>query len=269
MTIQTLAAPLGDIKRAGAGVGISLTTTAARTFIPRGTRWISLEPRNLSTAVVAYVAFNPYLTILKTTDLLAAIANTTDLSEVAQDNATGTAMTLSSMDTLANLGAIYVGSDIPFEGVNIDVSAANGNASVLTVAYWNGAWTSTSATDNTASGGATFAVDGSVTWTRPTDWLKRKLNEIVTGVDPSFGYAVARQMFWTRWVVSAALDSSTTTLAWLAINRTDNFASLVSGETIEQSIQVGRPGGYVSFDALTDAGTANLVCKVGGAYGNA
>lgn len=273
MATQTLAGPLGDIRQLGADGGVALSTTVARTFIPPGTKWISLTARNFTTAVVAQYSFNPWLTIFKTTDDLVLETNLTDYSDNAQDNSDTTDVTLSSLDTAANGDALYVGAEIPFEGVYADVDAANGTASVLTINYWNGtAWTDTSNTDSTDSGGVTLAVDGANTWTTPTDWVKASIYEIQTVLDGNenstlrnFGL-FRHPLYWTQWTVSAALDSSTTLNSMLAIRRASaNYAELIEGQVLEQAISVG-PGGYISFDARTDAGTGNLVATVAGRF---
>ena len=201
---------------------------------------------------------NPFLIIFKTTDALVLESNLTDYSDNAQDNSTSTDVTLSSLGTAAQGDFLYVGAAIPFSGVAIDVDAANGNASVLTVKYRksDNTWADTSATDGTDSGGATFAVDGSVTWTLPTDWITAKLKE--TG-DTNLNLGVATQeLYWTRWEVSAALDASSTLNSMIAINRDATYAEIPAGMFWQEAVTVG-PGGIYSITALTDAGTANLI----------
>lgn len=106
-----------------------------------------------------------------------------------------TVATFNSM--VATNDFIYVGCDVPFRGVYINVVNANGTASVATWAYWSGAaYTDLSATDNTASAGATLAIDNSVTWTMPTDWAMTTVN----GTGPHF---------WVRMNSSAGTDSAT------------------------------------------------------------
>ena len=138
-----------------ASKGLSLSTTAARAPLPFGTDFISLVGTSYSTAVVSRILLNPWLIIKKTADLL--VTEPTDYSKEAQDGSTSTSVTLSSLDTFANGDALYVGSHVPFGGVHVDVDAANGTASVLTVKYSknDGTWADISATDNSASGGAT------------------------------------------------------------------------------------------------------------------
>ena len=258
MTTETVAAPIGEVRAAStAGGGTALSGTAARIVLPIGTRWVSLTPRNFSTAVVAKFNLNPWLTVLKTTDALASAANLTDYSNNAQDGSTSTDITLSSLGELLAGDALYVGASVPFGGAVADVDAANATASALAVHYWDGsAWTSITPTDGTASGGAAFAQDGSVTWTVPTDWVAGSLKDITgSAINNNL---LEQSFFWTRWSVSVALDSSTTLNSLIAINRDTTYGELVSGQAFETACFVGT-GGISSVTTLTDAGTANLI----------
>ena len=259
MATEILNAPLGEVRAAStAGGGTALTSSAVRISLPRGTKQMTLIPRNFSTAVVVKWNKNPYLTIFKTSDLLVDQGNITDYSDAAQDGSTSTSVVLSSIDTAANGDFLYVGSPIPYSGTAIDVDAANGTASVITVKYRksDNTWADISATDGTASGGASMAVDGNVTWTVPTDWISAKLRE--TG-DTKLNIGLGTQdLFWTRWQWSAALDSSTTLDSMIAINRDTTYAEIPAGMWWSEAVTVG-PGGIYSITALTDAGTANLI----------
>lgn len=268
MATEILAGPLGEIRAAStAGGGTALTTTAGFIQIPTGVRHLMITPRNFSTGVVAQIALNPYLVVIKTADALATAP--TDYSENAQDGSAATDVTLSSLDTAANLDFLYVGSHLPFRGVVCDIDAANGTASVLTVKYWQDAapdaWTDITATDGTTSGGATFAVDGNVTWTVPTDWLKASLLTIAD-TTLSFPYA-GLPMYWTRWEVSVALDSSTTLNSMLSMNRSTAYWELLSGQPLEERITKGL-GGIGCVEALMNAGTGNLIVNAASGAGS-
>ena len=239
--------------------GTALSTTATVIGLPTGTTNITLLPRNFSSPTSVWKwAKVPWLTILKTTDALATTTNLTDASVNAQDGSVSTSVTLSSLSTLANGDALYVGSYEQFRGVNIDIDAANGTASVLTVDYWDGdTWADTSATDGTTSGGATFAIDGSVTWTVPSAWAKVSLRRAApTNVNSPM--LIEPNMYWTRWSVSVALDSSTTLDHMLALSRSTAYAELLQNNGWEEALQVG-PGGYAAIEALVSSGTANLI----------
>lgn len=257
MATETIAGPYGEVTAAStAGGGTALTSTAVRIVLPLGTKHIDLVPRNFSTAVVVQWLKNPWLTIFKTADSLAT--EPTEYSVEAQDGSTSTSVTLSSLGTAAQGDYLYVGSHVPFSGVSIDVDAANGTASVLTVRYRKNddTWADTSATDGTDNGGATLGVDGSVTWTVPADWKSARLFD--TG-DTDLNIGLGKQeLYWTRWEFSAALDSSTTLDSMIAINRSTTYHEIPSGMAWKEAVTVG-PGGISSIQAKTDAGTANLI----------
>ena len=94
--------------------------------------------------------------------------------------------------------ALYVGCDVPFRGVYINVINANATSSVATWSYRkaNNTWADTSDTDNTISTGATLGHDDTVTWAVPSDWIKYI-------VPDTFGAA----LYWVRLTVGATLDS--------------------------------------------------------------
>ena len=260
MATETISGGLGEVRAAStASGGTALTSTATRIVLPFGTKQITLIPRNFATAAVVKWNKNPWLTVIKTTDALAT--EPTDYSYEAQDGSAATDVTLSGLSTAAALDFLYVGSHVPFSGAQIDIDAANGNASVLTVKYRksDNTWADISATDGTDNGGAAFGIDGNVTWTVPTDWITARLFD--TG-DTKLNIGVAKQeLYWTRWEVSVALDASTTLNSLLAINRDTAYAELIATTGWQEAVTVG-PGGIASITALTDAGTANLVVDI-------
>lgn len=249
-----------EIQLAGADKGVALSTTAAFTLVPDGTQQIELLLRNLSTAVVGKWVTTPYLIVLKTTDLLAAVANVTDYSTAAANATTGDVV-LSSLDTLANGDALWVGSHVPFRGLNVTITAANGNASVLTGTYWDGsALTDISLTDNTVSAGKTFGsvTTATITWTVPTAWAKAALSAIVSPTDMAIPYR-DEPLYWARLVVSAALDASTTLASMQAMSRSTAYANLIAAPPGFAFRCFKGPGGISGIEALTDAGTGNLI----------
>ncbi len=260
--------PFGEWRRASAAIGNAITAgaTAATAFcaFPTGSQYVAIEGRNYAaTAVVISYAFNPWLRVLKTTDSFATTTGVTDYSVVAQNNKPVTgAVVLSS---LATTGALWVGAELPFRGVFFDVQATNSNTSTMVTAYWSATGptmaTLTSA-DGTFSGVATFNVDGGATWTVPTDWTVGTLRTISAAIN-AIPYS-AESLYWVKFTVSAALDTSVTMDQVLALNRAavGSGASLTTGRPgIEMILPTGA-GRWGCVEAVTDVGTANLLVSV-------
>jgi hypothetical protein len=262
MPTEILAANLGHQRLAGASKGVALTTTAAFTPFILGTEHVALMPRNFATAVVARYALCPYLVILKADSSDGLNTTPLDYSTVAQDGSTATSVDLSS---LAAGRYVYVGSAVPFRGVNIDVDGANSTGStVLTASYWNGAaWTDTSDTDGTISGGISLAQDGSVTWTVPATWVSASLAKIFASTSSPIAAAFKwrdTSMYWTRWEWSQDMDAAVTLDHMLGINESTAYAEVPTGVATEARINHGfGTTGVGGVEALTDAGTANLL----------
>lgn len=260
---QTHPGPLGEIRAVStAAGGTSLSTAAAYVALPQGTAHLLLTARNFSTAVVAQILKNPYLVVLRTQDNL---ATATDYSEAAQDGDASTEVPLDDQDTAANGDYLYVGSHVPFAGVSVDVSAdsneANGTESVLTVNYWNGAWTSISATDNTKSGSTSLAQDGTVTWTVPTAWKLASLIDIANPVPGAHVPQRDRKLYWTRWQWSVALDALVRLDAMLAINRSTAYWEMIANQSLELRCVRGV-GADGCIQAKCNDGTASLIVNV-------
>ena len=92
--------------------------------------------------------------------------------------------------------AFYIVGDQVFEGVKMNLTNMNGNASTLTAKYWTGsAWAALSGvSDGTSPSSKSFGQAGNITWTLPQNWD-------ITTVDGNVGWAV--QFTW-----SADFDSS-------------------------------------------------------------
>jgi len=155
--------------------------------------------------------------------------------EVSDGNSTTVAV-LDSLNTLANFDAVFIGVPVPIDTITWTVSAANGNAAVAQIHYWNGSFSAVAGfTDNTAAGGATLTASGTMTFTLPTDSVPN--------------YMFGENMFWYRVsLASGALDAEVE-------------VSAVTFETDWQSIQNvwdGVPIDVIEaqyFDAsLSDAG---------------
>lgn len=115
-----------------------------------------------------------------------ASATFTDMPN-AYDGSSASAHTLA---TFADGERMYIVSDRKFNVVAFDFGATvNNNAATMAASYFNGSdFTTLTITDGTASGGATFAVDGSISFTPPDDWEPCTVNDqtgYVIILDPS------------------------------------------------------------------------------------
>ena len=250
--------------------GTAVTGVVTFGLLP-GTQYVKIHSRAFSTAVGLQYALNPYLAVLKTTD---AGATWTDYSSAAQDEDADTHVDLSSLSTLVNGDAVYIGATTAFRGLDVDVDGANGNSSVLTASYWNGsAWTYTSDTDGTISSGKTMGQDGTITWSVPSAWSAGSLNNILQNLDgggsfqstaaaaPQYGY---QDLFWVRLEVSAALDSAVTLDSIHALAGSTAYAELTAGDNvIELAANYGEFG---AVELTVTTGTVNTVVTVGGKF---
>lgn len=82
---------------------------------------------------------------------------------------------------------------------------------------------------------------------------------IVVTVNPSTPQSAVTHepLFWTRWSVSVALDTSTAS-AMYAANRSTAYGELLAGQPFEQTIKTGM-GGYGCVEGVMAAGTGNLI----------
>ena len=265
MATEILSGPIGEVRAASAANGgTALTTTAGYIQLPKNTRYIYLIPRNFGAALVVKYALNPWLWVLKTADSMASVP--TDYSEFAQDGDAATDVDLSSLDTLANGDSLWIGSHLPFRGVYCDIDTTNGTGTTsLTVVYWQGNTLLTiSPTEGTKST-TSFDQDGGVTWTVPSGWQSATLEDIcrAMGMPLTNAEFPARRekLYWTRWTVDAALDSTTTLNSMVAMNRSTAYTEIPVGLSWEGAVHRGT-GGIGCVEALTDAGTANLIINV-------
>jgi hypothetical protein len=254
----------GGEMRVSVTAGTSLTTTASYTQLQPNTQRVFVTPRNFAdSAAIIKVAFNPYLCVLKTLDTMAT--EPIDYSSEAQDNSTDTSVDISSLNTVANGDFLLIGAHVPFRGVDCDVDSDNSTASVtLTVSYWKGgSWVDTENTDGWSA--TAFDQDGLTYWTVPANWYASTIRDMYPNC-PLFKYTNER-LYWTRWEVDTAIDSSVTLDAMLAANRSTTYGEIIEGQMISKNVFHGV-GGCGCIEALTDTGTANLVvnCFTGGKF---
>ncbi len=262
--VKTIPAELTELRAAStANGGTALTSTLGLISIPFGSDYISITPRNFSGCAVVRYLLNPYLTIFHTRDSGVSV---TDISDEMQDGDT----TASNFDDfpVAGTGYLYVGAPIQFRGVKVNVGSSNqaNNNVVITVKYWDGGgWTDISDTDGTIGGTASsFYKDGDITWTVQDAWVKAALNEIGDTL-PRTAPNLGQPMYWTRWQWNAVFDSDTDVLELQALNRVTTYAEYIEGQTVEVMTAHKR---LACVEALTNAGTANLVVNVGSLVGS-
>lgn len=278
MATDTYPAELGEVRAAStADGGTALTTTAVVVALHPGTRRVWLEARNYSTAVVVKFALNPWLVCLRVTDASAADWTALDVSDSAQDASTATTCGFSSQGTGAQSAYYFIGSHYPFRGVAVDIQATNSTANTtLTVKYWNGAWTDITASDGTAAAGVSFAQDGQVTWTVPSDWTRATLRTTMSSTLPAASVVHQRdELYWTRWEFDEVLDASVTANSLLALARNTSYAEIKldtttggAGTPMHFAVTRGKYG-VGCIEALTNAGTANLIVNCAAAPNDA
>ena len=144
-----------------------------------------------------------------------------DYTEEAIDNSATTYIVLDSLGNLADNDAVFIRTQLPCQDINLTVSSVNSNGCLLGVYYWNGAWTTVSGlSDGTASGGATLAQSGSVTWTAPTDELPH--------------YQFGRSGFWYKFYIYTSTDANTKLL--LHCNGTDASTTFTDSSTSAHTV---------------------------------
>lgn len=114
----------------------------------------------------------------------------------ATQNDTADDVNLATIFATPGTDALYIGSTQPFRGTFIrQLDTVSSAASVLSVAYWNGAWQSLTISDGTIHAtGKTFSGGGSVTWTMPVDWATRVVN-------------ASDALYWVKLTVTAVPTS--------------------------------------------------------------
>jgi hypothetical protein len=136
----------------------------------------------------------------------------TDVTDAAIDD-TEDDVTLSDIFATFGTDTLYIGSLTSFDGLDVSMlGTLNANAATLTVKYSGPTgWTSLTNTDGTASSGKTFGKSGRITWTQPSDWQRRTLDNSVDAY------------YWIELSVSAALTSGTSVGQLLIIKPPDGL----------------------------------------------
>jgi hypothetical protein len=120
---------------------------------------------------------------------------------------------LATIFTTFGTDKLYIGHAGEFDAIQVQMLAAlNAIASVMTAKYsGSGGWTSLTITDGTSNSGKAFGKGGRITWTMPTDWQRRTLN------NSSDAY------FWIELTISAALTASTAASQVLVVKAPDGL----------------------------------------------
>jgi len=86
---------------------------------------------------------------------------------------------LAAVFATAGTDALYLGSTRQFRGLSVRMHAGvSAVAALLTVSYWNDAWTPLTIVDGTQKAvGKSFSGGGAVTWRPPSGWVTRKIND--------------------------------------------------------------------------------------------
>jgi hypothetical protein len=256
MGTETYPGRQGDAYRLStAAGGTAITSTEKGLQIAPGMQYLELITRNYaSSAVVMAVGMSPWLTVIRTTNSL--IDGNTVYDEEAQ-YVGSSVITLSDQSTAGNGDFFYVGAERPFKGVIVDVTATNSASTIITVKYWNGsAWADISDTDGTISGGVSLAQDGIINWSVPAAWAKTTLKASGDTSLTSSAEAL-RNLYWTRWEWSVALDSSVTLTSLIA---QPEFAEpeYPSGLVKELDFATGF-GHHGGLTVKMNTGTGNLI----------
>ena len=258
--------------------GTPLAPPASRTdYIPiaaagklAGVGTLSVTMRNFAGGAIAVQLFlNPRVTILVVNDSF--VASPTEESDAAQDGDAATDVTLSALAALP-AGAIWVGVKRPIRGLVADVDGANAVAATLAALYWNGsAMTAVaSLSDGTANGGATFAVDGEITFTVTADCTVARLLDILS-LDPKTSSPASDpilhdEMLWLRLSVSDVLTNPTTLNSLMAINRSTDESEWLEGQVVTfDGVMTGRDG-LGCIEAHVDQGTANIIANINAVF---
>lgn len=135
----------------------------------------------------------------------------------------------------------YVGLDHPFETIFFDIVTA-GAGVTLVPEYWNGStWTSLTATDNTTN----LTVDGTVTFTAPTNWQTTAVN--------------SQTEYWVRFRSSTQVTTAPTAYSVSPTTGTRFSVFAQSGDSTNPSLYVNDVG---NVGVGTNAPTTRL--SIGG-----
>jgi len=163
----------------------------------------------------------------------------TDVSKELTDfHANTKTITLPAAD-----GALYLGSDLPFNHRFIDINTVNANTSVLDVKVWDGSTfvAVVDTIDETDSAGVAFAKSEILSWTkdRDTSWTREDTTEDI----PELSTITIYDLYWAK--ITWSLDLNALTLNYIGHNFTsdDEFGSLyptLNSSNVKDQFESGK-----------------------------
>lgn len=178
------------------------------------------------------------------------------------------AVTVTTLGAMTSSDYLYVGVKRPIGGIVIDIGAtANAVTSTLSGQYLDtdGVWqTLTIGTDGTASGGATFAVDGDILFTVPTDWRAFELSRVLSNVT---GAPNEGRLYWLRFSTSATFTAgvvlaNATPLAQVKPDTSTNTAEtggIYLKAAVEYTMDISKEVGSIEVESQTGSATTARV----------
>lgn len=249
--------------------GDSVTLAAAVAFAtvrgkPPWANAVEIEAASATLEAIT-VAFTPKIEKVFVYDAsLGAAARWSDLTKALTDRDTGTDSG-AALNAFQTADRIYIGCRRRFRGLAVDMDGTNAAGTAAMVGEYLNAvsvFTDLSVTDGTFTA-RTLEADGLITWTVPTDWIKRTLAQATSGLtegSPVADVPTTDALFWVRLRVDAALtDTSIDIDELVALLNTD-----VTGPTPEAEgfavirIASGNKAPYY-FPLVPDIGGIELV----------
>ena len=168
---------------------------------------------------------------------------------IDRDTATGTG---TAMDAMATGDFLYIWTSDVVSGFRVVIGSANAELATVAFTYrkTDNTWAGLTETDGTASGGASLAQTGSITWTAPTDALKVSLRSIVTDND-----ALAITGYIWRMAFDIALGADVEIDELWTLNKNTDRGYFRAGKEYEVSLDRRNVG---AIEAVLASGTSTM-----------
>jgi len=176
--------PTGSGTTFGTDLGVTVGTTPGFSAVV-GEHWIYADGSGIP---IIYGGDSPYVYAVLYYDNSAAVYR-----DITRETTDGNSSNTATM-TFATSDKLYVITNEIAEGLTFDFgSSVNNNVATVTLKSWQaGAWSDRSATDNTDSpAGTTFAIDGSLTWTRSGSDTMRIIGNTIMGYAYEISFSAA------------------------------------------------------------------------------